>query len=232
MPKKKRYSTICYIKKIIDIVIELCYNLVRKVVFVLKALNNLPENYTEYFSVNLLKNKKQATVMYIVSIAVALVMFFAAHFAIPFSTLIDEENLFKNAIKFGVLAVGSIAYIILHEAVHGIAMKICGTKKIKYGFVGTAAYAGSDDYYDKKAYIFIALAPVVLWGIVLAIINFVVPREWFWVVYIIQITNMSGAAGDLYVTFKFLGFPKDILVRDSGTAMKVYSASGAEMPKK
>ncbi len=102
-------------------------------------------------------------------------------------------------------------------------MKLCGTKKVKYGFTGLYAFAGSDDYYGKAAYIFIALAPVVLWGVVLLIANFIVPISWFWAVYLIQITNILGAAGNAYVTVKFASLPKDISVQDSGTAMTVYS---------
>jgi len=67
------------------------------------------------------------------------------------------------------------------------------------------------------------LAPVVFWGIVLAVINVLVPLEWFWVVYFIQIINLSGAAGDLYVTVKFSRLPSDILVQDYGVGMTVYS---------
>ncbi|MGN0447430.1 MAG: DUF3267 domain-containing protein [Acutalibacteraceae bacterium] len=125
--------------------------------------------------------------------------------------------------RFIVLTVLIIAYMVLHELTHGIAMKICGTKKIKYGFTGLYAFAGSDDYYSKKAYIFIALAPVVLWGLVIAIINPFVPSEWFWIVYILQIMNLSGAAGDLFVTVKFSKFPKDILIKDYGVGMTVFS---------
>ena len=40
--------------------------------------------------------------------------------------------------------------MILHEIVHGIAMRICGTKKVKYGFTGLYAFAGSKDFYDIK----------------------------------------------------------------------------------
>lgn len=122
-----------------------------------------------------------------------------------------------------VLCIGVIAYIILHELVHGIAMKICGTKKVRYGFTEIYAFAGSDDYYDKKSYIIIALAPIAVWGIVLAVINIFVPANWFWVVYFIQLTNLSGAAGDLYVAFRFARLPADILVRDHGIGMAVYS---------
>ena len=113
--------------------------------------------------------------------------------------------------------------MVLHELVHGIAMKICGTKKVKYGFTGMYAFAGSQDFYNKKAYIYIALAPVVLWGSVLAVITPLVSAEWFWVVYMIQIINVSGAAGDLFVTVKFLRLPRDILIRDYGVGMKVFS---------
>ena len=102
-------------------------------------------------------------------------------------------------------------------------MKICGTKKVKYGFTGLYAYAGSNDFYSKGAYIFIALAPVVLLGAVLLVVNFFVSVEWFWVVYFIQIINLSGASGDYFVTIKFLTLPKDVLITDYGVGMKVYS---------
>ena len=122
------------------------------------------------------------------------------------------------------LIVLMVLYMVLHELVHGAAMKICGTKKVRYGFTGAYAFAGSDDYYDKSAYIFIALAPVVLWGAVIAVVNPFVPESWFWVVYMIQIINLSGAAGDLFVTVRFSLLPKDILVKDYGVGMEVFSA--------
>jgi hypothetical protein len=116
-----------------------------------------------------------------------------------------------------------VVYIVLHELVHGITMKLVGTKKVNYGFTGLYAFAGSKDYYDKTGYIMIALAPVVLWGIVLAVIQAFVPVQWFWLVWMIQIANISGAAGDAYVTAKFSKMPKDILVSDYGVGMTVYS---------
>ena len=60
-------------------------------------------------------------------------------------------------------------------------------------------------------------------GIVIAIFNMLVPLQWFWIVYLIQIANLSGAAGDLFVTVRFMCFPRDILIRDYGVGMTVYS---------
>lgn len=192
---------------------------------IMKSFTELPMGYRQIFSVNLQKDKKIAMVINIGAIVIGIIMAVPMHFYISVTSLFDFSQGMGNYLaRFIVLMVSMIAYIILHEAVHGVAMKICGTKKIKYGFTGLYAFAGSDDFYDKGSYIFIALAPVVLWGIVLAVINCFVPESWFWVVYFIQIANISGAAGDIYVTARFSKMPNDILVKDIGVGMTVYSA--------
>ena len=190
----------------------------------MKAVVTLPEEYKEFYSIDLQKNKKMSLRVNLLSVIIAVILFVPMHFLVPISSLfVMDKGLGSYVIRFIALIVLIITYMVLHELTHGIAMKICGTKKVKYGFTGLYAFAGSNDYYDKKAYIFIALAPVVLWGLVIAIINPFVPIEWFWVVYIIQIINLSGAAGDLFVTVKFFGFPKDILIKDYGVGMTVFS---------
>ncbi len=191
----------------------------------MKALRELPLEYKEIFSIDLQKDKKQTLIVNGLAVAVYILMIVPVNFFIPINSLFTfEKSISEMVIRNVVLVVGMIAYIILHEAVHGVAMKICGTKKCKFGFTGLYAFACSDDYYNKKAYTFIALAPVVFWGVVLAVLNIVLPTEWFWVVYIIQVANVSGAMGDFYVTYKFSDMPDDILINDSGVGMKVYSA--------
>lgn len=190
----------------------------------MKAYNSLPENYQAIYAVNLQKDKKIAVFINVLSLIIAALMLIPASFFVPLSSLFSMENgLINYSIRFACLLVLMILYMVLHELTHGIAMKICGTKKIKYGFTGLYAYAGSDDFYDKKSYIFIALAPVVLLGLILLIVNFFVSYEWFYVIYILQIINISGAAGDYFVSAKFSKMPKDILVKDYGIGMTVHS---------
>ncbi len=191
---------------------------------IMKAVETLPEGYSEFYSVDLQKNKKMSLLVNLLAVIIAVLLLVPMLFLVPISSLfVMDKGLGNYVLRFITLIVLTIAYMILHEITHGIAMKICGTKKVKYGFTGLYAFAGSNDYYSKKAYIFIALAPIVLWGLIIAIINPFVPLEWFWVVYSLQIINMSGAAGDLFVTIKFSGFPKDILIRDYGVSMTVFS---------
>ena len=190
----------------------------------MKALNILPDGYSQIYEIDLQKNKKKMLLVNGIALLISVLMVVSMCFYIPITELFSfEKGILQYFIRFAALFGLSIVYMVLHELVHGITMKLCGTKKVKYGFTGLYAFAGSDNYYDKKSYITIALAPVVLWGVVIAIINCFMPREWFWVVYFLQIMNISGAAGDIYVTFKFSKMPKDILVRDHGVGMKVYS---------
>ena len=190
----------------------------------MKSTSALPEGYHEICAIDLQKNKKLMTLVNGFALVIMALMTVPMLFVVPFDTLKDAPDFFQ---KFWLIlvALGYIIYIVLHEAVHGIAMKICGTQRVKYGFTGVYAFAGSDDYYGKGAYIFIALAPVVLFGVLFAILNLVLPLYTFWAVYILQIGNLSGAAGDFYVTCKFMRLPSDILVTDYGVGMKVYSKS-------
>lgn len=188
----------------------------------------LPSEYNEIYSLDLQKDKKTALIVNGAAIVIMLILFFIGYKVMPVFSLFgtDDEFYYRTTfIKLIVLCVSMVVYLLLHELVHGITMKLFGAKKIKYGFTGLYAYAGCDEYFAKAPYIVIALAPIVIWGIVIFIINCFVPDDWFWIVYIIQIMNISGAAGDLYVTFKFSGFPKEILIKDIGISMTVYSAA-------
>ena len=184
----------------------------------------LPKDYKEAFTINLQKDQKLA--MIVNGFGVVLMLFFGVlgHLVVPIGTLFDMEAGFLSyAMRFVVLLVGMLVYIVLHEAVHGVCMKHFSGVRPTYGFTGMYAYAGSTAYFSRKYYIIIALAPIVVWGIVLQIICAFIPAQWFWVVYFIQVTNLSGAAGDLYVTWRFSKLPADILVNDTGVEMTVYT---------
>lgn len=189
----------------------------------MKAIGVLPEDYGEIYSLNLQKDKRTAIIVNLLALAIAAVMAVSMNFFVPVTSVFDMSGgIVRYFLRLTALIVLMVLYMVLHELVHGIAMKLCGTKRVKYGFTGLYAFAGSEDYYDKKSYIFIALAPIVLWGTVLAAVNFFVPTEWFWIVYMIQLINISGAAGDLFAAVKFSCMPKNILIQDSGVSMRVF----------
>ena len=194
------------------------HNIKAKGVILMKAFHPLPDGYKEILHINLQEDQKTALKINVFSIIAAIVVFLIGKLIAPSSSMLAMK-----LSSWLLLAAGFIVYMVLHEATHAIVMKAVGAKKVIFGFTGMYAFAGSkEDYFDKSSYRLIALAPVVVWGIIFAILAFVVPADYYWVLWLLQVANISGAAGDLYVTFRFWNFPPSILVMDTGIDMTVY----------
>ena len=183
----------------------------------MKALNTVPSDYQPIMSVDMQNNKKTAAAVIVINLILTAAMVVPMLFLVPFSFFV------KNYVGVFVFLLSYFVYIILHELTHAAVMKMFGAKKVHFGFSGLYAYAGSNFYFDRKSYVMIALAPVLLFAVVFAAVNVFVPASWFWCIYLLQVCNISGATGDFYVTVKFSRMPRDILVHDSGTAMTVFA---------
>ena len=192
----------------------------------MNSYKELPQGYREILHIDLQKDKKLMLIVNVLGLVVMVVMFAIAVCFVPVTTFFDYGNTMQMMLKLAVLCIGFVVYLVAHEAVHGIMMRHYCDAKVRFGFTGMYAFAASGAYYCRKHYIVIALAPIVVWGIVLGILNFMVPLSWFYVVYFIQVGNISGAAGDLYVTWRFRKLPGDILIQDDGVSMTVFSAEG------
>ena len=183
------------------------------------CLQELPVGYREVLSIDLQKNTKQALLVNGLAIAIAAVMLVVGFLLMP------VFRIGANLLALMAFLACSVAYMVLHELVHGACMKLFGAKRVRFGFTGMYAYAGSEEYFQKGAYIVVALAPLVVLGAVLLALNIAAGAQYFWFVYLLQLINVSGAAGDLYVSFRFLRMPKDILVRDTGVSMTVFASN-------
>lgn len=192
----------------------------------------LPQGYSFFDKIDLKNNKKQFwTVQGICLAIIAVMLGIGWLIESPIKVLnsvYNAENNTESIIAVVVLIVGFVLYIFAHEAVHGLFMYAFCKTKINYGFVGWAAYAGSSAYYDEKRYIIIALAPVVVWGVTFAVLNiFFHSGIWFWVIWFLQIGNVSGACGDFFCVYKTARYPKDILVNDTGLEMQIFCRNAA-----
>lgn len=191
--------------------------------------NFLPEGYTCFDKIDLQNNKKQFILVNVLSVVLLTVVAATGCFIESPAVFLEGDLIYGKLIPATVLCVSIILYIVLHEAVHGIFMYAFCKSHLRFGYKVIYAYAGSDAYYDKLRYIIIALGPLVIWGIVFAVLTvFIHSGVWFWVIWLLQVTNVSGAAGDLFCTFKMFKYPGDILVQDTGTEMTVYSRKKSE----
>lgn len=190
-------------------------------------ITSLPEDYIFLDKIDLKNNKRQFWIVQLISFLIAIVMVAGGWFIVSLSdvlvALFNDKNVWEPIVACIVIIVGFILYIIAHEATHGLFMYAFSKTKPKFGFIGWAAYAGSQAYFNKKQYVIIAIAPLMIWGSVFALLNaFFCTGIWFWVIWFLQVCNVSGAAGDLFCAYKMTGYPAEILVIDSGTEMNVY----------
>lgn len=196
----------------------------------MNSVTALPKGYESYDHINLQQDKKTALRVNVAAMAAFVAFLALGHFAfVPATSLFDigKDGMVLYFIRLIVLFGGYIAYIVLHELTHAAAMKLYHATKIRFGFTGLYAFAGSEvDWFGKTAYRVIALAPLTVWTILLTVPLLFLDGAWFWVVYFIQCGNLSGCAGDIYVTCRLWNAPKDILVQDTGVEMFVYSRQG------
>ena len=191
----------------------------------MKSYAKLPQGYAPYASIDLLHNKKQFWIVNGLSLALCVLMlvppFLWGYSPLDFN---GEGSLPAYFLRVSAAIVGLLAYIALHELTHGAVMMACNAK-VHYGYKVAYAYAGSYAYFTRTAYAVIALAPVVVWGVIFAVLAVCLPREWFWVVWLWQLMNISGASGDFYCTCRILRASRGTLVQDTGTAMTFYQRS-------
>lgn len=191
----------------------------------------LPAHYRLMRTIDLQRDKKLMIAVNLLSLAIFFLLLFVGTLLQPISIQLESlgVELGRMLALLGAVAV----YIFAHEGIHGVMIRIYGGVKPQYGFTGLFAYAGSDQaYFDRSSYLVIALAPVLVWGVVLGLLPLFLPAGWFWPVYLIQCFNLSGAAGDLFVSVLLLRMPRNLLVQDTGLTMTVFcpQSAGPDLP--
>ena len=189
------------------------------------CVTELPKGYRASLHIDLQKDKKTALKVNLWGVAIMVVLFLIGALIRPISLILDrDEGLSAFLLHWGVVIVSMLVYLVLHELTHAAAMKYYGSTKVRFGFTGMYAYAGSEvDYFAKKPYRVIALAPLVLWTLILTPICFLVPQDWFWPMWVLLVMHASGCIGDIWVTLRLLREPEEIYVRDTGVEMTVFS---------
>ena len=193
----------------------------------MRAYSALPAGYHPVRSVDLQNDKKTALTINGGASAGMVVLAAIGHFLfVPLRELLPAaptDDFSGVLLRLIVLLAGMLAYTVLHELTHAAVMKAVGGRQVRFGFTGLYAYAGSElDWFDRSAYLCISLAPVVVWGLAFTALLCLVPRSWFWVAYLLQVMNLTGAAGDFYVACLTLRMPERVLARDTGVAMTFF----------
>lgn len=189
------------------------------------VFTQLPQGYFCIREIDFRKNLKITFLVNLFSIIVGLVLFLLMNYFISYekyySFITDKKWIIIRKV---ILILSLLSYLVLHEYIHGLAMKFFGAKTIHYGFTGLYAYTSCKDYILKKAYYVVSLAPLFLWGVVFLIGCLMSKQLWlFLLFYWLQLANVAGSIGDVYIALLLRKYPKDILINDEGTKMCFYT---------
>ena len=179
----------------------------------------LPKGYRYAGTLDFMRNRAQLKAVVILSLALIAVSTLAGLLIAPVG--LSWRLMASRWVLWPALFAALILYIPLHELTHGVAMFALSGVKPKYGLKLPYAYCGSTAWFDKKSHVITALAPVVLWGVGLLVAALRVPREWFWFFWVVQISNLSGSAGDIVCVWLLLRMKGDLLIQDTGVCMRI-----------
>lgn len=140
-------------------------------------MTTLPNGYREVRRVDLMRNRKEAVIVNLLALLITGALVVLGFVLCPpfVEITIGIHTIFNMAFWM----IGIIAYMIFHELIHGVFMKVFSGRKPHYGFTGLYAYAGSDAFFARKQYLIIAFAPVVILGLVIAVFTVAFMRPHF-----------------------------------------------------
>ena len=179
----------------------------------------LPPGYRYAGTMDFMRNRAQMKAVVILSLALVLLPVAGGLLSVPAGP--SWRLMASRWFMWPGLGLALVAYIPLHELTHGVAMFALSGVKPKYGLKLPYAYCGSTAWFDRKSHVVTALAPVVLWGVALQCAIAKLPAAWFWPLWIVQISNLSGSAGDLYTAWALMRMQGDLLIQDTGVRMRI-----------
>lgn len=187
----------------------------------------LPRGYDAVRSVDLRGNKKLSLWVHLLALVLAALMLLLAPRSTVLTGFLPSHSPFWWVRVLALLG-GVGLYLLLHVLVHGLCIRRFAKVRPRYGFSGLFAYAGSAEaYFDRRSYLILTLAPVITLGFLLFVGQLVVPWDWFWVLYLLQVCNVASAAWDLYCILVVVRQPRTLLVRDDGVSMTLYLPASA-----
>ncbi len=193
----------------------------------------LPPEYTAAFVFDAKDNKKTVLCMNIAAIAVTVVLFALFWMIIrPFDGIGSGEVQMSDLLGemlpwYLTLIVSMIAYMILHELVHGAAYWLMTHHKLKFGLTLSVAYCGVPDIFVyRRAALIALLAPFCVFIPVFLIPMLTLSAPLYRLLAGLMLAiHIGGCAGDLYDTYLFVFRFRspDTLMNDTGPRQTFYT---------
>ena len=181
--------------------------------------SELPDSYRRDDTIDLKKDRKLALAVQGGFVLLAAIAVVVALLLAPTLSLQTEWHPFVTIV---VTVVACLLYLIVHEATHGVVLQLISKVKPSYRMRFPFLTTGGNAYLTPRSAIVVALAPMVIWAIVLIIALLLVPQDWRLTVYVVLALNFAGSSGDLVEVWVLSRQRRDALVQDDGDKIHVF----------
>ena len=187
----------------------------------------LPEGYRVERIIDA-KEKKTSVILTLCSIALTALAFVPVAFFCDFRAVYESLRDRTGTAAYFVFLFSLVAYIILHELLHGAAYKSLTHQKLTFGFTLTVAFCGVPDIIvSRKTALIALLTPFVTFTVIfipLLVWLHGVNNLFYTLTAIVFAIHVGGCIGDLFMTYLLLFRYKDprTLMNDTGPKQTIY----------
>lgn len=182
--------------------------------------NELPEGYRVVRTIDA-KDKKVGIILNLIALIPLAISLVVAYFATGRPRLITgDTDLWQSLLYLLVFMICLIAYVVLHELVHGAVYKFFTREKLTFGLTLTVAFCGVPKIYVyRKPALCAVLAPFVVFLPIFLTLCFVLPAPLMKMLAAFMLgMHVGGCAGDLWVSGLLIFKLRDnaTLINDTG----------------
>ena len=141
----------------------------------------------------------------------------------PVTRFFDAAGAWRLLLRFALLLVGMGVYFYLNEYIRRYMIEKLTGKAALVVREKPCVFTAPARCLTVKEYLKISFAPVLALGALLLLLMLILPAKLFWQVYIMQIINLAGAAGDVYTAYMLLKMKKDVQIEDDVTSITIWS---------
>lgn len=178
---------------------------------------HLPESYRLHSTLDLKNDERAAT-----TIKAAFGLTVAAMIAMAFVLDLPFESTLSTGLMTAITVAACLVYMVVHELTHAVLLwwltRERPTVAVRLPYLTT----GSQAFVTRGMAVVVALAPLVLYTVVLLNLLRTLPSNFFLTVYVVLVLNVAGSAGDVLQARAFLKLPHVALVRDDGRQTSVF----------
>ena len=127
-----------------------------------------------------------------------------------------------NGVKGPWLLLGCLGYILLHEVIHLLFMKLFSSERLHVSVKFPTISVGSNGKFSKWEFIIIALAPVTILGVILIALAVLTARPYMFFFTVLLILNFAGSGGDYLQVFAMRKYPAGTYFQDNSKETVVY----------